>query len=442
MKKFYMNTFKVVVSASLIVFGMNSVNSQAMGKALKSAADPSGTAGASEGTSDSASTGSSTSAAAAPSSNETNDFPAATGESGHACARIPEGSSVTMKPTLAYFDDPAASQYLLNRKPSINGVDQYEIVLNYQFTPANPAVNAFVTSCFQKMSQYLQGPNGEQITLRLPKDSDPQYPQIHAVEVAEACGYRGEALCWRPEYTCPTILHETMHHLGLVDEYADAGGAGGSGGTCRSIGPADSLMTNFYTPFVGAYPTFHANIYKCDIFTGGDQPKCLHALDLIQAGQNFTPDKATSYYSLRFDNGEVLPVDQNDSKDLLVVQEREVLTTALSGTDPNQFTNKDGFEIPDSSLETLTDAAQKYASFTRVSQTVLSSMSVSPGKKKSILYPAESSTLLYGKCSANETFLTCEHNAYASHMCGSKPAVCPTSQASSAWLQMPDGVSP
>jgi hypothetical protein len=354
------------------------------------------------------------------------------------CGRIPENGFKKMSPTLNFFDDVVAGDYLLVRKPSINGVDQYDVVLNYQFFGDDPdKISAQVTQCFQSLNPYLKGPNGEQMNLRLPLASDPMLPKVHQIGVSEACGYRGEAECWRPVYTCVTALHETMHQLGLVDEYREIESTLG----CRSIGPADSLMTDPELAYAAVLPQYTLYTYSCDIFSGPAQTSCLHALDLIEAGMSFTHDPATSYYTVKFANGDVTQLHQVSDGTLFPQQFPELMSGALWPA-LNLSLTKDGWNIPDQSPATLASLAKKYAKPVRTSPTMINWVKQLAPKRNSILYPAEASTVLYGDCTANSVFLTCEHNAYANHFCGGKPAVCGNGTPTDSWLQMPSGVSP
>jgi hypothetical protein len=357
---------------------------------------------------------------------------------GSACERIPENGFKKMSPTLTYFDDVVAGDYLLMRKPSVNGVDQYDVVLNYQFFGEDPdKIAANVTQCFQYLNPYLKGPNGEQMNLRLPLPTDPMLPKVHQVEVSDECGYRGEALCWRPVYTCETALHETMHHLGLVDEYRETESNLG----CRSLGPADSLMTDPEVAYAAVLPEYTLQTYSCDIFSGPDQTTCLHALDLIEAGVSFAHDPQTSYYTVKFANGDVTQLHQTSDGTLFPKQFPELMSGNL-WPDFKLSLVKDGWNILDESPVTLANLATKYAKPVRTSQTMINWVKQVAPKRNSILYPAEASAVLYGNCSANSVFLTCEHNAYANHFCGGKPAVCGNGTPTDTWLQMPSGVSP
>lgn len=350
----------------------------------------------------------------------------------HVCDRIPVGTSVTHKSFVGYFDNAAAGDYLLTRLPSQNGVDQYEIVLNYRFNPDDQSIKDFVSDCFKRMDPYLVGPSGEQVSLRLPRPTDDVMSKAHDVTVSSRCGYRGQALCWTPDYSCPIIYHETLHHLGLVDEYLE-------GSKCRSAGPEDSVMTNPVIAQQKVLPHFRFNFYQCRIFGGEDQAKCMHALDLIEAGQAFTSAKDLSYYSLRFANGEVLPV-YVETMDHTPSQERKVFGGLIPET-PMVF-SKLGVEIPDNTFQSLTLASAKFAKAIRTAPAVLVKSEALPGTRKSILYPAEISTLIYAECSINANFMRCSKGAYSNHFCGGKPDVCDPETQVTDWVNLPDGLIP
>ncbi len=385
---------------------------------------------------------------------------------GQSCGRIPVGGYAKMEGLLNYFDDPAQGEYLLMRKPPVNGVDQYDIVLNYQWNPVDPQMNDRFMACMNDYNPYLRGPNGEQMTIRLPLPSDPILPKGHTVAVSLAFqgggvagGGGGEnALQWNPYMDCSTILHETMHHLGLVDEYPDST-------TCRSLGPSDSLMTRPMSAASGVLPIYRAHVYKCT-FSGDQQTQCLHALDLIEGGMKFTSTTGVnSNYLVHLDNGEDAMLNRDNFIPLNVSYHGEVSGTDGTilnndGDDLQEHTlwgdrlfppqsvgfNVDGNVTPDRTMGSLLKLAQQYAKPTRVSSTKIIWVEATPRARQSILYPAEASTVLYGRCEANSTFIACEHDAYGSSFCSSKPASCPSlkkSQApTDAWVKLPDGVNP
>ena len=189
------------------------------------------------------------------------------------------------------------------------------------------------------------------------------------------------------------------------------------------------------------YPKFKTEIFRCDWLKGDDLSQCTHALDLIQSGMSYVSAKEISHYKVKFQNGEILTLYQEAESELKVFRERQVLNPGL-WPDYNDGFDEYGLTIKDTSYETYMAALQKYSTPVRTSPTSLVSLKMVPGEKKSILYPAESSTLLYGNCAANQTFLSCEHGAYDSHFCGGKPAACPRGVQSDEWLKFPAGVIP
>ena len=146
-------------------------------------------------------------------------------------------------------------------------VPYFEATVDLKFKDGDDAASAKLQSkyetkareCYKEATPYLRGPNGEFLVLKLAKD-DPGMPKPPPSEIAIAdSGKRADSEDWNSDIDCPTILHETMHLLGLVDEYRETWiGAKVDKKTgrvshteesadkpiddCRALGPRDSLM--------------------------------------------------------------------------------------------------------------------------------------------------------------------------------------------------------
>ena len=135
-------------------------------------------------------------------------------------------------------------------------------------------------SCLTSTQDFFRGPSGEYLNLSLKLDSkrNPTDP-IKATRInliANDSTLRSDSLNWGINLSCKTMLHETMHLLGLPDEYVEysIGYYTGTDGKqtksghinevkstsnpgeapqiyltqkaydCRAIGPRDSIMNN------------------------------------------------------------------------------------------------------------------------------------------------------------------------------------------------------
>lgn len=73
--------------------------------------------------------------------------------------------------------------------------------------------------CFSELRDRLRDPDGNVFRLRIaPKALDPKTaPRVVAVTDIR----RANSLDWNSGLSCETIVHETLHHLGLVDQYQE-----------------------------------------------------------------------------------------------------------------------------------------------------------------------------------------------------------------------------
>lgn len=116
--------------------------------------------------------------------------------------------------------------YLLQRRDA----NTYEatIVGNFQHlsgsvTPAQMMARA--NNCFQQMAPYLKSPAGQNLRIKYisPAEADSTLTSFQRppnVDITLNAGdVRGNATTFYETFQCETIVHETLHHLGLCDEY-------------------------------------------------------------------------------------------------------------------------------------------------------------------------------------------------------------------------------
>ncbi len=124
-------------------------------------------------------------------------------------------------------DSPTSVQlkYKLTR---LNEKD-FAVVLNLNFTMADGSSNpeliakmrAQANACYQKADPALLGPNGEHLRLRLSEAGDAPAPPAVPLSVVTQTG-RDDSQHWSAKTSCSIILHESLHLMGLVDEYKEA----------------------------------------------------------------------------------------------------------------------------------------------------------------------------------------------------------------------------
>jgi hypothetical protein len=114
---------------------------------------------------------------------------------------------------------------------------------------ASAGMLARANACLKLLEPALLGPEGERLQIEL-KSPPPGRPanRVRTIEVSSE-SMRGHSTYWSASYDCGQILHETLHLLGLVDEYPENGAVVGGGflaaaSDCRFTGPTNSIMHN------------------------------------------------------------------------------------------------------------------------------------------------------------------------------------------------------
>ncbi len=168
----------------------------------------------------------------------------------------------------------------------------YEVALNLKFNPNPKYLKALniteaglqeglhkrIQDCIATINPKLIGPNGKKIQIRLSDSSEKSPPP--EVKIAVDDTKRENSLLYSYAAECPTIAHELMHLMGLVDEYKEKslGFIRGPDGTyhyfdgesadrvpkydCRVLGPKDSLMVDPYATWSAAFGKLE--VRNCD----------------------------------------------------------------------------------------------------------------------------------------------------------------------------------
>ncbi len=161
-------------------------------------------------------------------------------------------------------------QYKLRR----NGAGSYEAVIGLNLMPVDLSGSAEdidnqvrnfrqkYTNCLNEAAPMLRGPGGERLSIRIAGETEVTGVRPYSVTLRQAIP-RANMLLLGLDVQCSTILHETMHMLGLVDEYEETwsgycldpsnpdsvpvrvdSGAMFSEYDCRVMGPEYSIMSN------------------------------------------------------------------------------------------------------------------------------------------------------------------------------------------------------
>jgi hypothetical protein len=153
----------------------------------------------------------------------------------------------------------ASNQYLLMQETP----GSFRIVLNVDYQMKE---NASVSSaqmlqrakgCLAAANGAFRGPNNTslQIDLLSPQETsqlniDPALrPPVRNVTI-DPGNVGSTSANYQQNINCSTLVHETLHLLGLCDEYS----GGRDGFICRARGPETSIMSSDYTAFTNAVP--------------------------------------------------------------------------------------------------------------------------------------------------------------------------------------------
>lgn len=130
-------------------------------------------------------------------------------------------------------------QFILRR----NNDNNYEAIINLDFQNVDGSVSPAdmhtkINRCLSEFTPYFKTPTGETLNIRVMSSSEVQsnFPRgqwipsttvsLHRGSVTDSSGnvtkYRANSRNYPDSIECPTIVHETLHHLGLCDEYHEA----------------------------------------------------------------------------------------------------------------------------------------------------------------------------------------------------------------------------
>jgi hypothetical protein len=184
--------------------------------------------------------------------------------------------------------------------------------LNFANKANDDSLNAEIAQrtkeCYANMSKYLKGPKGEELNLNLipAEDYSSNVPGVY-IKIMGA-DHRSNSSEWNKYIDCPTIIHETLHLVGLCDEYKERSsgyvfdevdkvrrkvesGALFPQYDCRAIGPEDSVMRDQNEAIVSV--AGGVRYYPCEVFANIDDV-CLEdkAIVITNGNSDFSPTPA------------------------------------------------------------------------------------------------------------------------------------------------------
>lgn len=95
--------------------------------------------------------------------------------------------------------------------------------------------------CFEQYREKLKAPDGSHLFIRMNKDK--LTPKL-ALPIFISPGEGNNSLTWNQDISCPTLIHETLHRLGLCDGYhgSKKNSDGSMASRCRPTEPRESIM--------------------------------------------------------------------------------------------------------------------------------------------------------------------------------------------------------
>lgn len=143
---------------------------------------------------------------------------------------------------------PVEAHYRLTRSNNENGHRVYRVGLNLDFVPAQDAnpedaleMRRQTEACYSEARAHLKASDGTRIELELlAGGKGSKLPRRVEVKVSKQVE-RPTHLHWGLSQGCAATIHESFHHLGLVDEYQEPAHSGPSF-DCRKVGPRGSIM--------------------------------------------------------------------------------------------------------------------------------------------------------------------------------------------------------
>jgi hypothetical protein len=156
---------------------------------------------------------------------------------------------------------PSADTYLVEVNLRFRKGPGYEGSLGE--SELNDTYRKRVSGCLAQYQGALKNERaGKSLALRL---TDNAAVPVFAVEVV-APGTRAHVDAYPSDISCPVVLHEVLHVLGLPDEYADRPAVNEALKDCRPSAPSDSVMSNQWEALekLGPQTRYSVEMCRCD----------------------------------------------------------------------------------------------------------------------------------------------------------------------------------
>jgi hypothetical protein len=340
------------------------------------------------------------------------------------CAPVLPGQSVYFNGNL-YFKNAA---HTVENESAPLKPPKYTLTMNFEFVKAdgneveelNETWHKKFSECMAKVNPHLKGPGGAQLTIKLADVNDFQLPPDE-IKISDV--ERGHAQNWNRNSDCPTIIHETLHHLGLKDGYkeqnrpkTEIGQDGLEHMTseeglpplydCRVLEPRDSMMTDPWEAWKEVVEP--QKLY--DMCACGMHPE-MQKFDNEMTKKYSSPETATMGGCPQCVFQQLNPEEQKELVALIKKEQvfRENCKEALNHMNPSNGVCPKGSE----SEVAMAFTDEEIKNLGHDGYHVVLSSYEEPKIKESLLYPAQFNTILNPGCEAKtRSYIVCSEDAY------------------------------
>jgi hypothetical protein len=323
-----------------------------------------------------------------------------------ACSELKIGGRKIVNFSQTESPTKVSAHYTLKRTSELD----YLITVNPEFyteyfNPSNTAsiVRGNVEKCLATFNNQLIGPGGEKLKIQLsPPDTNRKALKKIKREISTTTSkIREYSNRYSTQSDCTAILHETLHLLGLPDEYDDDDVWGSwTRKSCRALGMADSPMKD---PFIEHEDeSFKNKRWAKGCYCLPDKTNCPQVTDqeLITARSTMTCPSGYKYDET-FVLGNLFGTGDNPE-----ISAENFFSTAISMKVRPFMMSLDTPKV----------------------QVIVLQDKINP-RGESLLYPAHVRAILFPNCfSKNEKYYTCSKEAYHRPFkfssCGDIPTYC------------------
>lgn len=300
--------------------------------------------------------------------------------------------------------------------------------------------------CLAEVNGSLSGPFGQSLEIRLEKSSMSSNPPP-PIQITVANYYieeREHVGLWSRYSSCPTIVHEIFHYLGLADSYHeqemgyyfDQEGYISNTETsdhramfdCRSISPQDSIMHDHELAVSQLQDVDLSSLYEenlsqrvidsnFNVDAIGELASTVR-MRLSDTSLNSIPGKINDFRSFgqfqRLNSEAQTRLNQIEAEIAELRNRYNNSPLRPTGAEAQRYGDPQWLQMQRDRFEFMTDLESKIAPLYEDFRRVMVANGLEQEIKSSLLYPAEFLTVISrGPCYLTHTYEQCSRNAYA-----------------------------